>query len=303
VSGCPANTAQAGRARGCEGCPGQQFCLSSVAREDPMQRKLDVRMKAISRKILVLSGKGGVGKSSLSAELAACLAVARGRKVALLDVDICGPSAPLLTQLSGSQVTASEYGWTVPSPAWSGGSLRVMSAGFLLAGRDVPVVWRGPRKTSLIRRLLADTFWGRRDFLIIDTPPGTSDEHLSVVASLKNAQPDGAVVVTTPQQLSMATVRKELDFCRKMDIPVLGIVENMSGFACPCCDEVTDIFLAGAGEKLAKECGVPFLGKVPIDQRLSECAQAGESIMLTHPTSAAAKALEEICSAIEAAVA
>lgn len=147
VSGCPANTAQAGRAQGCEGCPGQQFCRSNVAREDPMQRKLDVRMAAVARKVLVLSGKGGVGKSSLAAELSACLAVARGRRVGLLDVDVCGPSAPLLTQLSGAQVAASEFGWTAPSPAWSDGRLLVMSAGFLLAGRDTPVVWRGPRKT------------------------------------------------------------------------------------------------------------------------------------------------------------
>ncbi|KAL6073905.1 Cytosolic Fe-S cluster assembly factor NUBP1, variant 2 [Balamuthia mandrillaris] len=232
LEGCPSDTGEIGRASVCEGCPGRALCLSQ-GQADPEQEKLDLRMKAIAHKILVLSGKGGVGKSSVAANLAVALS-RKGKKVALLDVDICGPSIPKLMNVEGAQVIASDYGWIPPKDPVH--NIPVMSVQFLLGHPDAPVVWRGPRKTSMIKRFLKDTFWGRLDYLIVDTPPGTSDEHLSTITALKNAKPDGAVIVTTPQKVSLVTINKELSFCKKLKLPVLGLIENMSGFVCPCCE-------------------------------------------------------------------
>jgi Mrp family chromosome partitioning ATPase len=203
----------------------------------------------------------------------------KGKKVGLLDVDICGPSIPKLLNVEKGQVTNSPYGWVpVKDPVYG---ISVMSIQFMLQHPDFPVVWRGPRKTTMIKRLLRDTFWGRLDYLVVDTPPGTSDEHLTVISSLKKAKPDGAIVVTTPQQLSLATIRKELNFCSKMNLRVLGIVENMSGFVCPCCEERTDIFLSGGGQQLAEEYQLPLLARIPLDPRLADCAEKGLSPFTT----------------------
>jgi len=283
---CPSDGKQAGIADSCAGCPGRELCMRSNA-EDPGQRQMDVRMNAIRHKILVVAGKGGVGKSSLAVGLAVSLA-AQGNQVGLLDVDICGPSVPRLLNMQGRSVQESPYGWIPPCPA-AYPTLKVISAGFLTQQRDTPIVWRGPRKTSLIKRFLKDTYWGRLDYLIVDTPPGTSDEHLSVVAALKSARPDGAVIVTTPQEISSITVRREITFCRKMALPVLGIVENMSGFACPCCEEITHIYEGSAGARLAEEYSLPFLGEIPLDPRVSQCGDSGSVLTVSHPESPATK--------------
>ncbi|KND02230.1 iron-sulfur cluster assembly protein CFD1 [Spizellomyces punctatus DAOM BR117] len=222
--------------------------------------------------ILVLSGKGGVGKSTVSTELALSL-VELGKKVGVLDIDLTGPSIPRMFGLDGQQVHQASTGW-IPVYADETKRLAVMSLGFLLQNKDDAVVWRGPKKTAMIKQFLEDVAWGELDYLLIDTPPGTSDEHISVAENLRQYNPDGAVVVTTPQAVSLADVRKELNFCRKVKIPVLGVVENMSGFVCPHCAECSDLFSKGGGEAMAEEFKVDFLGRVPIDPTLTTLIEA-----------------------------
>ncbi|KAJ3124175.1 Nucleotide-binding protein 2 [Nowakowskiella sp. JEL0407] len=154
-----------------------------------------------------------------------------------------------------------------------------MSIGFLLDRQDDPIIWRGPKKTAMIKQFLEDVDWGNIDYLIIDTPPGTSDEHISVAENLKNFNPDGAVIVTTPQAVALADVRKELNFCKKVKIPILGVVENMSGFICPHCAECSDLFSKGGGEAMASEFNVDFLGRVPIDPALTTQIEQGGSFL------------------------
>jgi Mrp family chromosome partitioning ATPase len=170
--------------------------------------------------------------------------------------------------------------------------LAVMSIGFLLNNRNNAVVWRGPKKTAMVRQFLTDVCWGDLDYLLIDTPPGTSDEHISVMESLKGVKCDGAIIVTTPQQMSTEDVRKEITFCKKTGIPVLGLVENMSGFVCPSCTECTNIFSKGGGEALANLAQVPFLGVLPIDPRVGSLL--GKACVTELPDSPSAKTFNEI---------
>jgi len=293
---CPSQTAEAGRAKACEGCPGQKLCQNESGVADPYKASLALRMNAIANKILVLSGKGGVGKSSVASLLALAMDD-KGKRVGLLDVDICGPSIPKLMNLEGQQIVNSPQGWTPLRPPSH--KIVVMSIGFMLETPNTPVVWRGPRKTAIIKRFLADTFWGRLDYLFVDTPPGTSDEHLSIVTELSRTKPDGCVIVTTPQQVSLDTIRKEISFCEKMKLPILGIIENMSGFVCPCCQEVTDIWgSSGAGQKIAEEYALPFLGKIPLDPTLGNNAETGSCLFCNSPDSASTHAIRNIVNAL-----
>ncbi|KUJ17589.1 putative amino-acid permease inda1 [Mollisia scopiformis] len=233
--------------------------------------------------VLVLSGKGGVGKSSITTQLALSLSLA-GHSVGILDIDLTGPSIPRLFSIESSKVTQAPGGWLpVPvhaaNPAAGIGSLSCMSLGFLLRERGDAVVWRGPKKTAMVRQFLSDVLWGEVDYLLIDTPPGTSDEHISLAETLlKNAFPGqvaGAVVVTTPQAVATADVKKELNFCTKTGINVIGVVENMSGFVCPNCSECTNVFSSGGGKVMADEFSVKFLGSVPIDQQFVMLVETG----------------------------
>jgi len=203
--------------------------------------------------------------------------------------------------LRGQTVHQSASGW---SPVWIDEGLGVMSIGFMLPDEDDAVIWRGPRKNGLIRQFLTDVDWGTLDYLLIDTPPGTSDEHISLAKYLSKAGVDGAVVVTTPQAVAMSDVRKELSFCRKTSIPVLGVVENMSGFACPCCGTVTHIFAPaeGGGRGMAERAGVPFAGSIPLDPRLMAACETGESFVEAHPGSPSAGALAAVVRHVKAAV-
>lgn len=220
----------AGKASSCAGCPNQSACASGAGQVvDPAIAHIQQRMSLIKHKILVLSGKGGVGKSTMSAQLSFALAQ-RGFQVGLLDVDICGPSIPRMLGVAGHEVHQSASGW---SPVYVDDNLAVMSIGFMLPSADDAIIWRGPRKTGLIKQFLTDVTWNELDYLIVDTPPGTSDEHISIVQYLKECGIDGAVIVTTPQEVSMADVRKELNFCKKTGIKVLGVVENMSDICIP----------------------------------------------------------------------
>jgi Mrp family chromosome partitioning ATPase len=190
------------------------------------------RLTSVKRKILVLSGKGGVGKSTFTGQLAFALAADADLQVGVMDVDVCGPSIPRIMGVEGERVHQANTGW---QPVYAADNLAVMSVGFLLRESTDAVIWRGPKKNGLIKQFMKDVDWGELDYLLIDTPPGTSDEHLSLVQYLRESGIDGALVVTTPQEVALADVRKELNFCRKVGLRVLGVAENMAGFVCPNC--------------------------------------------------------------------
>ncbi|XP_052266657.1 cytosolic Fe-S cluster assembly factor NUBP2 homolog [Dreissena polymorpha] len=249
-------------------------------------------LSTVKHVILVLSGKGGVGKSTVAAQLALGLKQA-GKKVGLLDIDLCGPSVPKMFGLDGQDVHQCPEGW-LPVYVDKEQRLGVMSIGFLIESRDDAVVWRGPKKNAMIKQFLSDVVWKDVDYLIIDTPPGTSDEHITVVEGLKAYCPDGAILVTTPQGVSIGDVRRELTFCRKTGVPILGIVENMSGFACPCCGEVTNIFSKGGGEALAKQAHVPFLGCIPLDPNLAASLEEGKNFLEHYSSSPTFTALNHV---------
>ncbi len=230
----------------------------------------------IKHKILVLSGKGGVGKSSIAVNLAVWLST-RGKKVGLLDIDIHGPSTPKLLGLENRKITV-ENGKM--QPVSYSENLQVMSIGFMLPSDSDAVIWRGPMKHNLIKQFVTDVVWDGVDWLVVDCPPGTGDEPLSIVQLLGGV--DGAVVVTTPQDLAIVDVKKCITFCRQLKIPVLGVIENMSGFVCPHCNERTDIFKGGGGRRMAEEFSVPFLGSIPMDPSLASDCDSGRPFVALH---------------------
>jgi len=237
------------------------------------RQRMAMRMCKIKHKVIVLSGKGGVGKSTVAANLAVSLAM-KGAKVGIVDVDIHGPSIPKLLDLETSKPHADRDALLPVKYIFDHKIVRVMSIGFLLPEDDSAVIWRGPLKMGAIRQFLSDVEWGKLDYLIIDSPPGTGDEPLSICQLIEGI--DGAVVVTTPQDLSIIDVRKSITFCNQMNLPVLGVVENMSGMVCPKCGEEIDYFTTGAGEQMAVEMKVPFLGRVPIDPRVMKSGDDGK---------------------------
>ncbi|XP_007894032.1 cytosolic Fe-S cluster assembly factor NUBP2 isoform X2 [Callorhinchus milii] len=274
----------------CQGCPGQALC-QQIGGRDPEQEVINCRMNAIKHKIIIMSGKGGVGKSSVAAGLSMALAKLN-HKVAICDLDICGPSIPRLLNIQEQRVIHTPYGWQpLTSPH---NSVKVMSVGSLMGNKDSAVIWRGPRKTAIIRRFLKDTFWGRLDFLLFDTPPGSSDEHLTAIQGLQEVKLDGAVIVTSPQAVALSTVCREISFCRKMGLRIIGLVENMSGFVCPCCQETTDLFSSRGAERFATERSIPFLGRIPVDVSLSQSCEDGQSIIQEFQHSPAAIALIQL---------
>ena len=231
---------------------------------------LKENMGKIKHKIVVLSGKGGVGKSTVAVNLAVSIAE-KGFKVGLLDVDIHGPSVPKLLGLDG--VRAQGGVDKMIYPVKYSDNLVVMSVGFLMDNADEAIVWRGPLKYGIIKQFLSDVIWGDLDYLIVDSPPGTGDEPLSVCQLI--AEPDGAVIVTTPQDVALADVRKSINFCKQLNITVLGVVENMSGFVCPHCNTVTEIFKSGGGKLMAEDMGVPYLGSIPIESQVVHSGDGG----------------------------
>ena len=251
------------------------------------QEQIRKRVKQIKHQILVLSGKGGVGKSTVAVNLAVSLALS-GKSVGLLDIDIHGPSIPKILNLEERAVQAT--GETI-LPIEMTENLKVMSIGFLLRGSDDAVIWRGPMKYQMIKQFLKDVDWGSLDFLVVDSPPGTGDEPLSIVQLLENA--DGAIIVTTPQEVALSDVRRCITFCHNLKLPVLGVIENMSGFVCPKCGEMTDIFKSGGGEKMAKQMNVPFLGRIPIDPQIVRACDSGQPYVQHYSSSQAAQAFKE----------
>ena len=291
---CPGPESKfAGQSDACAGCPNQSICATTSKGPDPDIPLITSQLCSIKHKILVLSGKGGVGKSTFTTLLAQAFASDPDCMVGIMDTDICGPSIPKMMGVEAETIHVSNAGW---SPVWVADNLGAMSVQFMLPNRDDAVIWRGPKKNGLIKQFLKDVEWGELDYLIVDTPPGTSDEHLSVNSYLKESGLDGAVVITTPQEVSLLDVRKEIDFCRKAGIRVLGIVENMSGFICPSCTHETQIFKAttGGARQLAQETGIPFLGAVPLDPRIGMTCDYGESFFDNFPDSPACTALHAV---------
>ncbi|RKP08467.1 putative NBP35-nucleotide-binding protein [Thamnocephalis sphaerospora] len=297
---CPGtNSEQAGKVDACAGCPNQQICATTPKGPDPDIGVIRDRLTGVRRKILVLSGKGGVGKSTFTGQLAFALAVDPELQVGVVDVDVCGPSIPRVMGVEGERVHQANTGW---QPVYAADNLAVMSVGFLLRESADAVIWRGPKKNGLIKQFMKDVDWGDLDYLLVDTPPGTSDEHLSLVQYLREAGVDGALVVTTPQEVALADVRKELNFCRKVGVRVLGVAENMAGFVCPSCKGESDIFPAsnGGARRMADEFGVPFLGSVPLDPLIGKSCDHGVSFVEEYPESPASRAFLDVVAALRA---
>ena len=252
--------------KNCETCSTSDNCNDKALNEQDY--KINAFLGNVKHKLMVMSGKGGVGKSTVAANLAIALSE-KGYSVGLLDVDLHGPSIAGILGLTGIPLNADGDQLL---PYQYNENLQVMSVQGLLADPDDALIWRGPLKIGVIRQFLADTKWADLDYLIIDCPPGTGDEPLTIIQTIKDAQ---AVIVTTPQEVSLADVRKSINFCQKAQLAILGIVENMSGFVCPDCGTVHNIFKSGGGAKLAAERNINFLGKLPIDPQVVDSEDAG----------------------------
>jgi Mrp family chromosome partitioning ATPase len=327
---------QAGKASACEGCPNKGACSSgaynspeAIAKAQEEAQSLQRALVNVSHVVLVLSGKGGVGKSTLASQLAHSLA-SQGFAVGLLDVDLCGPSAPRMAL--GNACTLAEIHKSASGawiPVYSSNNLAVMSISFLLENAKEAVIWRGPRKNALIKQFLTEVDWSGEtdglDYLIVDTPPGTSDEHISTVQYLQKADAvSGAIIVTTPEEVSLADVRKEINFCQKTKVPILGVVENMGSFQTPLstmnfisktgedctekvlndlkekCPEVLEMMasttlfsMSGEGAKgMAAEFDIPYWGNLPLDSNLLKCCEEGQCFIDAYPTNFAAQVMK-----------
>lgn len=265
--------------------------LEQAMREKAMHDNL----AAIRHKLFVVSGKGGVGKSSVTVNLAVALA-AKGFRTGILDVDMHGPSVPRLLGVN-APVLSDERNHMIPVDC--GKNLRMISMDSLLGDRDTAIIWRGPVKSGVIRQFLTEVAWGPLDVLLIDSPPGTGDEHLTVMDAIPDAK---AIVVTTPQEISLADVRKALEFLQQVKAPILGIVENMSGLYCPYCGKEIDLFRKGGGQALAKSRGIPFLGAIPIDPAAVVAADRGIPAVRMEGDSPAKQAFNKLADTVAAAL-
>jgi len=263
-------------------------CKEQSTNDQEKDAQLKETLGRIKHKFLVLGGKGGVGKTTVAVNLAMGLAM-RGHEVGLLDVDIHGPNVAKMLGIEGRALSQSE-GKMLPVSAAP--HLKVISMASLLPNPDHPVIWRGPMKMGAIRQFLSDVQWGCLDYLIVDSPPGTGDEPLSVAQLIPEA--DGAIIVTTPQDVALLDSRKCVNFVRQLNIPVTGIIENMSGFSCPHCGQKIDIFKIGGGEKAAAEMGVLFLGRIPLDPKIVELGDTGEPFIFKEEGTPAGRELGKI---------
>jgi Mrp family chromosome partitioning ATPase len=260
----------------------------NVITAKPEDVKLMRKLSKIKHTIVVMSGKGGVGKSTVTVNLAVGLAM-RGFEVGILDADIHGPNIPKMLKIEDMELSADDNGIY---PAIVPPHLKVMSMAFLSPDRDQPIIWRGPMKMGAIRKFIEDVYWGDLDYLIVDLPPGTGDEPLTIAQLIPNA--NGSIIVTTPQDVALLDSRKTVVFSEGLHLPVVGVVENMAGLICPHCGKEIDLFKIGGGEKAAKELEVPFLGRVPIDPDVVNTGDEGVPIVAANPDSPAAKAFDSI---------
>ncbi|KUG20478.1 MAG: Mrp/NBP35 family ATP-binding protein [Methanomicrobiaceae archaeon] len=258
----------------CATCPSAAKCNDprNVAQEHGLPPKANINVKHV---ILVLSGKGGVGKSTVAANLAFALSN-HGYNTGLVDLDIHGPNIPKMLGIEEHRLQS--YDGKTIEPVRITGTLAVVSMAFLLPEKNTPVIWRGPMKMTAIKQFLEDVSWGDLDYLVVDLPPGTGDEALTIAQMAPNIA--GAVIVTTPQEVAVMDSSKAVEFVRKLDLPVLGIIENMSGFVCPHCGKEVDIFGTGGGKKEAEDLGVPFLGSIPLDPDMRKAADEGRPFII-----------------------
>lgn len=270
------------------GCPARQTVEGESKAQQQDRQQLQSRLCSINNRLMVMSGKGGVGKSSTAVNLAVALAE-QGKRVGLLDVDIHGPSIPKMLGLDDFRPEVDEVEGIYPA-IYRG--IKVMSIGFMLRRDEDAMIWRGAMKASVIRQFICDVAWGELDYLVVDCPPGTGDEPLSVTQLL--GESTAAVVVTTPQEVALLDVRKSITFCRQLKMNLLGVIENMSGFACPHCGEAIDLFKGGGGQALADDMGVGFLGAVPGDPEMVKCGDRGTPYIVACPDTATAVAIRRI---------
>jgi len=269
---------------------------AGLEREHQQERqRLESQISRIRHKIAVISGKGGVGKSTVTVNLAMAFAMHRySNSVGILDADIHGPCVPKMLGLRGQRLPSGPMGiLPVTGPL----GIKVVSMDFLLSSDEAPVIWRGPLKMKAIQQFLSDITWGELEFLFIDLPPGTGDEPLSVMQLIPDL--DGVIIVTIPSEVSQVVVKKAVTFARQLHVPIIGLIENMSGFACPKCGTVARIFRIGGGQKIAGDMSVPFLGSIPIDPEICEDSDNGRPFIIEHADSPASKAFAEIVEKIE----
>lgn len=276
------------------GTDNQSSCNSADANLAQQDIAITKSLGRIKNKILVMSGKGGVGKSTVAVNLALGLAN-RGYKVGLMDVDLHGPDICRMLNLTGNLEPPKNPNDLVP-PLVYNENVKVVSLEYMMKDRDEAIIWRGPLKIQAIRQFVADMDWGELDYLIVDAPPGTGDEPLSVAQTIPNVQ---AVIVTTPQAVALADVRKSINFCKAVEMPIVGVVENMSGFICPHCDETVDIFSSGGGEKTARDFDLPFLGKVPMDPRVVVAGDTGIPYLSSSEDTPAINAFAAVVKGVE----
>ena len=278
--------------QGCDSC-GESDTCSEEEKQAQREGRVNEKLSHIDHRIMVMSGKGGVGKSTVAANLAVSLA-RRGYEVGILDGDVHGPNIPKMLGLDKEKLIGTAEGM-LPVPLYP--NLKVLSMAFMLPNTDAPVVWRGPMKHGVFQQFLGEVEWGDLDYLIVDLPPGTGDEPLSIAHLI--GEVDGSVVVTTPQEVALLDSRKAVVFSRMVHVPVIGIVENMSGFQCPHCGKEIELFKIGGGEKAAVDLQVPFLGRIPLDPQIVSDCDGGKPFIATHPDSPASKAFEEITDRVE----
>ncbi len=290
---CPGpETEKAGTSEACFGCPNQKICATSENSVDPDIELITERLKTIKHVIIVLSGKGGVGKSTVSTLLS--LKLSEQFQVGIMDVDLTGPSIPCMLGVENEPVHQSSSGWT---PIYANDNLCCMSIQFLLPTKDESVIWRGEKKNGMIKQFMKDVEWDELDYLIIDTPPGTSDEHLSTIKLLQQTNKvDGCILVTTPQEVALQDVKKQINFCKKLNLNIFGVVENMAGYECNNCHKTSDIYDCepnGVANMCAKY-NIRHLESLPIDPQVGLALDEGENYFESHCSSTTSQKFNKI---------
>jgi len=270
---------------------------SSSQQQDKMREKINQRMDKIKHKLIIISGKGGVGKSMVAVNLAYGL-LFQGKTVGILDIDIHGPSLAKMMGIEDRKLKVSDN--EVIEPIAISPHLKVVTIASLLKDSDTPVIWRGPLKMKLISQFLGDVNWGELDYLVIDSPPGTGDEPLSIVQLVPGLS--GAIIVTTPQEIALLDSRKSVNFVKSLKVSMIGIIENMSGLVCPHCGKEIDLFKTGGGEKAAAQLKVAFLGRIPIEPAIVDSTDQGRPFIQTYGKTSTARLMDEIVGKIMARV-
>jgi ATP-binding protein involved in chromosome partitioning len=293
-------TKQVNAAEECDGkcglCATSDDCNDQRKKQYEQEQKLKLKLSKIKHKLAIISGKGGVGKSTVTANLAMAFAM-NGHKdeVGVLDADIHGPCIPKMLGLKGLTLIGGPGGLLFPVVGKLG--IKVVSIDFMLPNDEAPVIWRGPLKMRVIQQFLSDVTWGELEYLLVDLPPGTGDEPLSVMQLIPDL--DGVIIVTMPSEVSESVVKKSVTFAKQVGVPVIGIIENMSGFVCPECGAKIDVFKAGGGKRIADDMTIPYLGSIPLDPKICNDSDGGLSFIVENKTSPATKAFTEIVSKIE----